>query len=80
MDIDGGHMGNSWTDEGFLHDEENRAVEDKVVELSIKNGDFDTYDITYAIREYKDLPIEKSIIAENPIIRMFAIMDFILNN
>lgn len=43
--------------------------------MSINNSDFDICDVTEVIREYKSLPIEKSIVSENLIIRMFAIMD-----
>ena len=64
-----------WTDNGYLYDEENRAIEDEVVNISINNGDFDIYNMTDAIREYKRLPIVKSIASENPIVRMFAVMD-----
>lgn len=64
-----------WTGDGYLYNEENEAIEDKIIEMSINNGDFDICDVTEAIREYKGLPIEKSIASENPIIRMFAIMD-----
>ena len=51
------------------------GFEDEVVNISINNGDFDIYNITDAIREYKGLPIAKSIASENPIVRMFAVMD-----
>lgn len=64
-----------WTDKGYLYDEENNAIEDEVVNISINNGDFDIYNITDAIREYKELPIVKSIVSQNPVVRMFAIMD-----
>lgn len=64
-----------WTGDGYLYEEENKVIEDKFIEMSINNGDFDICDVTEAIREYKGLPIEKSIASENPIIRMFAIMD-----
>ena len=64
-----------WTGDEDLYDEENKVIEDKIIEMSINNGDFDICDVTEAIREYKSLPIEKSIVSENPIIRMFAIMD-----
>ena len=64
-----------WTGDGYLYEEENKVIEDKFIEMSINNGDFDICDVTEAIGEYKGLPIEKSIASENPIIRMFAIMD-----
>lgn len=64
-----------WTDEGYLYDDENKSIEDEVVNISINNGDFDIYNITDAIREYKELPILKSIVSKNPIVRMFAVMD-----
>ena len=64
-----------WTDNGYLYDEENRAVEDEVVNISINNGDFDIYNMTDAMREYIRLPIVKSSASENPIVRMFAVMD-----
>lgn len=64
-----------WTDKGYLYDEENNAIEDEIIKRSINNGDFDIYNITDAFREYKELPIAKSIVSENPIVRMFAVMN-----
>lgn len=64
-----------WTDKGYLYDDENKKVEDDIVNVAINNGDFHIYNITDAIREYKGLPITESIVSENPIVRMFAVMD-----
>jgi hypothetical protein len=54
---------------------DNEAVENVVKRIANNRGDFEIYDITDAIAKYLESPIEKSLISENPIIRMLAAMD-----
>ena len=65
-----------WTTKGILYDEENSQVENTVKNIAINDGVFEIYDITDAIREYTQSPIEVSLYHENPIIRLFAILDY----
>lgn len=64
-----------WSPKETLYAEENQAVEDKVKALTIENGDFAIYDITDAIRTYKTATIADSLSSENPLVRMFAVLD-----
>jgi hypothetical protein len=52
---------------------DNEAVENVVKRIANNRGDFEIYDITDAIAEYLESPIEKSLISENPIIRMLQL-------
>lgn len=60
---------------GTLHDEENEEIENMVNQMAINDGVFDIYDITSAIKEYKNSDVKLSMNSPNPIIRMFTIMD-----
>ncbi|NLC65536.1 MAG: hypothetical protein GX752_01180 [Clostridium sp.] len=64
-----------WTGNETLYDEENKKAEEIVHKMAINDGVFDIYDILSSIDEYKNTAINKSISSENPIIRMFAVMD-----
>lgn len=66
-----------WTGKGkeFLHDEENRAIEEEAFVMAAQEGKLTMYDITNAIQFYLDQDIKKSVSSENPVIRMFAVLD-----
>ncbi|HOB19485.1 MAG TPA: hypothetical protein PKO35_02130 [Candidatus Atribacteria bacterium] len=64
-----------WDGKQMLHEDENRAVEAAVEDIAIGEGVFEIYHFTEAIREYKNQPVQKSLASENPLVRMFAVMD-----
>lgn len=43
--------------------------------MANNEGNFEIYDITNAISQYLESPISESLVSENPIIRMLAIID-----
>ncbi len=65
-----------WTSYGTINDKENREIEDKVKKIAMSNGVFEIFDITDAIRIYTNSPIEISLNHENPMVRLFAILDY----
>lgn len=64
-----------WNGKEMLHEDENRAIEAAVEDMAIEEGVFEIYHITDAIREYRNQQIQKSLASENPLVRMFAVMD-----
>jgi hypothetical protein len=64
-----------WNGKDWDNRVDNEAVENVVKRIANNRGDFEIYDITDAIAKYLESPIEKSLISENPIIRMLAVMD-----
>ena len=65
-----------WSSSGILYEEENRAVEKYVKNLALQDGNFEIYDITDAIRIYTQSPIKMSLQHENPLVRLFAALDY----
>lgn len=65
-----------WTPKEMLYDEENSVIENVVKEIAINDGVFEIYDITDAIRIYTQSPIDISLRHKNPIVRLFAILDY----
>ena len=65
-----------WTPKGTLHEAENCKVEDYVKSVAIHDGVFEIYDITDAIRIYTQSPISVSLEHDNPIVRLFAVLDY----
>lgn len=64
-----------WTAKETLYDKENEEIEDMVYEMAVNDGVLDVYDITSAIKEYKNLYIKESINSSNPIVKMLSILD-----
>lgn len=64
-----------WNGKGWDNSVDNESVENVVKRIANNKGDFEIYDITDAVAEYLESPIEKSLASENPIIRMLAVMD-----
>ena len=51
-------------------------IEDAVKNIAVCDGVFEIYDITDAIRIYTQAPIDISLQHENPVVRLFAILDY----
>lgn len=66
-----------WTGKGkkFLYEEENRAIEEEAFLMAAREGKLTMYDITSAIEIYLDSDIRESVLSDNPVIRMFAVLD-----
>lgn len=64
-----------WTSKGMRYDEENRAVEDAVKDKAIEDGVLEIYDVTDAIRSYTQSSISDSLASDNPLVRLFAVLD-----
>lgn len=64
-----------WTDKGMLHETENQAVEDEVERQAIADGVFEIWFVTRAIRFYTQSPIGDSLHSEDPLVRLFAVLD-----
>ena len=65
-----------WTPRGTLYEAENFEVEDYVRNLAIHDGVFEIYNITDAIRIYIQSPISVSLEHDDPIVRLFAVLDY----
>lgn len=65
-----------WTPRGTLYEAENFEVEDYVRDLAIYDGVFEIYNITNAIRIYTQSPISISLEHDDPIVRLFAVLDY----
>ena len=64
-----------WTGREMLYSAVNSAVEDEARMISVNDGIVDSFDIPFTIQKYLNLNIQKSIVDEDPLIRMFAILD-----
>lgn len=64
-----------WNGKEFLHEAENRAVEDEVTGILAQQGIYETWVMFDAIAAYLSAPIGDSLCSENPVIRLFAILD-----
>ena len=60
------------------YEAENFEVEDYVRNLAIYDGVFEIYNITNAIRIYTQSPISISLEHDDPIVRLFAVLDLSL--
>lgn len=65
-----------WTSDGILHDIENCEIENTIKKIAMSDGVFEMYDITDAIRIYTQSSIDVSLKHENPMVRLFAILDY----
>ncbi len=65
-----------WTPNGAIHDAENKEVEDAVKKIAMADGVFELHDITDAIRIYTQSSIDSSLEHENPMVRLFAVLDY----
>jgi hypothetical protein len=59
----------------MLFDEVNSSAEDEAQRISVNDGIVDSFDIPFAIKKYLNQDIKESIADEDPLIRMFAILD-----
>jgi hypothetical protein len=59
----------------FLYDEENLQIENEAANMIIKDGNMDIWQITNAIKIYRNLSIHDAISSTNEVVRMFAILD-----
>lgn len=64
-----------WTGKETLNDEDNLAIENVVEQLAKHEGVFEIYHITDAIRVYKNSSIQESLKSDDPLVRMFSVMD-----
>ncbi|SFQ47468.1 hypothetical protein SAMN02910358_02348 [Lachnospiraceae bacterium XBB1006] len=64
-----------WTGKETLYDAINSSAEDEARMISVNDGIVDSFDIPFAIQKYLNQDIQKSITDEDPLIRMFAILD-----
>lgn len=65
-----------WTPRGTRYEAENCLVEECVKDQAIRDGVFEIYDITDAIRIYTQSPIRVSLEHDNPLVRLFAVLDY----
>ncbi len=64
-----------WTGKDMLHEAENQAVEDEVERQAMDDGVFEIWFVTRAIRQYTQSPIGESLTSDDPLVRMFAVLD-----
>lgn len=64
-----------WTGNRCLYDEENTQVEEEARLASANEGIVDSYDVPRAIQKYLNQGIEESLADQDPVVRMFAILD-----
>lgn len=64
-----------WNGKSVENEEINEIYERKIEKLMEMNGEISVWQFNNAIEEYLNQSIEKSIISDNPFIRMFAILD-----
>ncbi len=64
-----------WTGKEDLYDTENSAAEDEARMISVNEGIVDSFDVPYAIKKYLNQDIADCIGDEDPLVRMFAILD-----
>lgn len=64
-----------WTGKEFLHDEENRIIEDQVAEQMIRDNKMEIYHVTRAIEEYFQLDIQAALASSNEMVRLLAVLD-----
>ena len=64
-----------WTGKEDLYDAENSEAEDEARIISSNEGIVDSFDIPYAIKRYMSQDITDSLNDDDPIVRMFAILD-----
>ncbi len=64
-----------WTGKGTLHEAENQAVEDEVERQAISDGVFEIWFVTRALRQYTQSPISDSLSSQDPLVRLFAVLD-----
>lgn len=64
-----------WDGKNMIHDEENLAAESKAVQIANEWGIASTWDVMWAIELYLNMDIHEALQLDNPIIKMFAILD-----
>ena len=64
-----------WTGKEDLYDEENRAVEEVARLQAAEGGVVDSFEIPWVIRQYLNQNITANLEDEDPVVRMFAILD-----
>ena len=64
-----------WTGREMLYDAVNSSAEAEAQMISVNDGIVDSFDIPFAIKKYLNQDIRESIADEDPLIRMFAILD-----
>ena len=64
-----------WTGRETLYEAENEAVEDQVERQAMEDGVFEIWFVTRAIRAYTQAPIGDSLRSQDPLVRMFAVLD-----
>lgn len=64
-----------WIGNRCMYDEENTEVEDEACLISANEGIVDSYDVPRAIKKYLNQSIQESLDDEDPVIRMFVILD-----
>ena len=64
-----------WTGKEDLHDAENLEAEEEARMISVNNGIVDSFDIPWAMKKYLNQDIVASLEDEDPLVRMFAILD-----
>lgn len=64
-----------WDGKTFLHDEVNRRIEKEASRLAIEAGELEIYHVMDALRIYSQKKIQDSLKDENPLVRLFAILD-----
>ena len=64
-----------WTGKEDLYDEENRQTEETARRRAADEGFVDSFDIPQAIRKYLNQDISASLSDEDPVVRLFAILD-----
>ena len=65
----------AWTGRGTLHEAENEAVEREAERQAMEDGVFEIWFVTDALRAYTQSPIAESLRSDNPLVRLFAVLD-----
>lgn len=64
-----------WNGKEIVNDAVNRDVEDYIVNLRLNEGIFDVWQFTDAVKSFLSSNIKESLVSENPLIRLLAIVD-----
>jgi len=59
----------------IVNDEVNREVEEYIDKIRLNEGIFDVWQFTDAVERFLNSNIKESLVSENPLVRLLAIVD-----
>ncbi len=64
-----------WDGKRIVNDEVNREVEEYIDKIRLNEGIFDVWQFTDAVERFLNSNIKESLVSENPLVRLLAIVD-----